>query len=48
MELDVVRVMRLLCSAGLYEEVDVQRFANTSITRALAGNAPAKAYPRLM
>lgn len=46
--LHAVRVIRLLCSAGLYEEVGTERFANTSVTRVLVGNAPAKAYPRLL
>ncbi|KAH9829165.1 S-adenosyl-L-methionine-dependent methyltransferase [Rhodofomes roseus] len=43
-EKKLVRLMRFLCSGGLYEEVKYLDFANTRMSGALAGNPPAQAF----
>ncbi|KAH9925252.1 S-adenosyl-L-methionine-dependent methyltransferase [Fomitopsis serialis] len=43
-EQKLVRVMRLLCSGGIYDEVKPLQFTNTRFSSILAGNPPAKAY----
>ncbi|KAH9925246.1 S-adenosyl-L-methionine-dependent methyltransferase [Fomitopsis serialis] len=42
-ERKLVRVMHVLCSNGIYNEVKPLQFANTRLSRILAGNPPAKA-----
>ncbi|KAH9925251.1 S-adenosyl-L-methionine-dependent methyltransferase [Fomitopsis serialis] len=42
-EKKLVRVMHFLCSGGIYDEVGVQRFANTNLSGVLVGNPQAKA-----
>ena len=43
----LVRLMRVLCSDGLYKEVKLMHYTNSRSSRTLAGNAPAKAFHRL-
>ncbi|KZT74223.1 S-adenosyl-L-methionine-dependent methyltransferase [Daedalea quercina L-15889] len=43
-EQKLVRLMRVLCSDGLYEETEPLWFTNTRISRVLAGNPPASAF----
>ena len=40
----LARVMRVLCSDGLYEEVKPMHYVNSELSRALVGNKPAQAY----
>ncbi|KZT74216.1 S-adenosyl-L-methionine-dependent methyltransferase [Daedalea quercina L-15889] len=47
-EQKLVRVMRLLCCAGIYEEVETLHFANTDLSRVMVDNAGAVAIQRLM
>lgn len=41
------RVMRVLCSDGLYDEVQPLHYANSPLSRTLVGNKPAQAFQRL-
>lgn len=41
------RVMRVLCSDGLYNEVQPLHYANSPISRPLVGNKPAQAFQLL-
>ncbi|KZT74224.1 S-adenosyl-L-methionine-dependent methyltransferase [Daedalea quercina L-15889] len=40
----LVRVMRLLCSSGIYDEVEHLQFVNTGVSRVFVANPPAKAF----
>ncbi|KZT74217.1 S-adenosyl-L-methionine-dependent methyltransferase [Daedalea quercina L-15889] len=42
-EKKLVRIMRLLCSGGMYEEVKDSQFTNTHISGVFVANAPARA-----
>ena len=39
--------MRVLCSEGLYNELEPMHYTNSKLSHALIGNKPAQAYQRL-